>query len=133
MLLVEDDPDVRIVTAALLKRLGYAVRSAANADEAIGLIESPERIDVMLTNLVLPGGFDGVALLKEAMRARPTMGVLCMSGYDPSQTHRKWLQVQNIDCLEKPFSSAQLAKVLEGVTVAGFEGACVRCAGVPRA
>ena len=114
VLLVEDDPDVRIVTAAQLKQLGYKVHAVANGMEAIDLIASPADIDIMLTDIVLPGGLDGVALVKEAIQARPRMGVLCMSGYDPTQSHRKWLKVQNIDFLEKPFSSGRLAQALEG-------------------
>ena len=43
------------------------------------------------------------------------MGVLCMSGYSPSQHHRKWLMVQNIELLEKPFTNARLAQALEAV------------------
>ena len=115
VLLVEDDPDVRIVTAAQLKHLGYKVHAVANGHEAIDLIASPATIDITLTDIVLPGGVDGVALLKEAIRARPRMGVLCMSGYDPTQQHRQWLRVQNIAFLEKPFSSARLAQALERV------------------
>ena len=72
-------------------------------------------IDITLTDIVLPGGIDGVTLVKEAMRARPGMGVLCMSGYDPTQKHRKWLEVQNIEFLEKPFSSTRLAQALDAV------------------
>jgi DNA-binding NtrC family response regulator len=79
------------------------------------VIESPANIDITLTDLVLPGGIDGVALVKEAMQARPRMGVLCMSGYDPTQKHRKWLEIQNIDFLEKPFSSSRLAQALDAV------------------
>jgi hypothetical protein len=112
VLLVEDDPDVRIVTAAQLKQLGYRVHAVTDGMEAIDLIASPATIDITLTDIVLPGGFDGVALVKEAMRARPNMGVLCMSGYDPTQKHRKWLKVQNIIFLEKPFSSTRLAQAL---------------------
>ena len=115
VLLVEDDPDVRVVTAAQLRHLGYKVHAVANAMEAIDLVESPANIDVTLTDLVLPGGIDGVALVKEAMRARPQMGVLCMSGYDPTQRHRKWLRLQNIELLEKPFSSGRLAQALDSV------------------
>jgi PAS domain S-box-containing protein len=113
VLLVEDDPDVRVVTAAQLKQLGYKVHAVANGLEAIDLIASPANIDITLTDIVLPGGLDGVALLKEAMRARPRMGVLCMSGYDPTQKHRKWLKIQNINFLEKPFSSVRLAQALD--------------------
>jgi PAS domain S-box-containing protein len=113
VLLVEDDPDVRIVTAAQLKQLGYKVHAVANGVEAIDVIASPADIDITLTDIVLPGGLDGVALVKEAMRTRPHMGVLCMSGYDPTQSHLKWLEVQNIELLEKPFSSTQLAQALD--------------------
>jgi PAS domain S-box-containing protein len=115
VLLVEDDPDVRIMTAAQLKQLGYKVHAVANGMEAIDVIASPAKIDITLTDIVLPGGLDGVALVKEAMRARPAMGVLCMSGYDPTREHRKWLAVQNIELLEKPFSSSRLAQALDAV------------------
>ena len=115
VLLVEDDPDVRIVTAHRLRKLGYRVHAVASGTEAIDLIESPANIDIALTDIVLPGPIDGVDLVKEAMRARPGIGVLCMSGYDPTQTHRKWLMVQNIEFLQKPFSSTQLAQALEAV------------------
>jgi len=115
IVLVEDDPDVRIVLAAQLKQLGYRVHAVADGSEAIDLIESPADIDIMLTDIVLPGGVDGVTLIKDAMRARPTMGVLCMSGYDPTHAHLKWLRVQNIEFLEKPFSRASLAHALDAV------------------
>jgi DNA-binding NtrC family response regulator len=118
VLLVEDDPDVRIVTAAQLKQMGYRVHAVANGNEAIDIIGSPAEIDILLTDIVLPGGIDGVALVKEAMRARPGMGVLCMSGYDPTQSHRKWLKVQNIEFLEKPFSSDRLAQAFQAVLAA---------------
>ena len=78
---------------------------------ALGRQTADERI-------VLPGPIDGVDLVKEAMRARPGIGVLCMSGYDPTQTHRKWLLVQNIEFLQKPFSSTQLAQALDAVLAA---------------
>jgi PAS domain S-box-containing protein len=113
VLLVEDDPDVRTVTAAQLKYLGYKVHAVANGMEAIDLIESPASIDITLTDMVLPGGIDGMTLVKEAMRARPRMGVLCMSGYDPTRKHRQWLDVQNIEFLEKPFSIGRLAQALD--------------------
>jgi signal transduction histidine kinase len=115
VLLVEDDPDVRVVMAAQLKQLGYQVHAVATGFEAVNWIESPATIDITLTDIVLPGGVDGVTLVKEAMRRRPTMGVLCMSGYSPAQHHRKWLMVQNIELLEKPFSTARLAQALESV------------------
>ena len=112
VLLVEDDPDVRIVTEAQLKRLGYKVHAVATGMEAIDVIASPAIVDLLLTDIVMPGGVDGMTLLKEAIRARPGMGVLCMSGYDPSKNHRKWLQMQNIEFLQKPFSTSKLERAL---------------------
>ena len=113
VLLVEDDLDVRVVTAAQLRQLGYRVHAVANGNEAIDLIASPANVDILLTDIILPDGIDGVTLVKEAMRARPSLGVLCMSGYDPSRDRRKWLQIQNIGFLQKPFSIAKLAQSLE--------------------
>ncbi|MCW5691863.1 MAG: PAS domain-containing protein [Pseudolabrys sp.] len=117
VLLVEDDADVRIVITAQLRHLGYRVQTAANGMEAIDLIASPAHIDVVLTDIVLPGGLDGVSLVKEAMAARPRIAVLCMSGYEPSQKHRKWLGLQNIGFLEKPFHTQSLAQALEAALV----------------
>lgn len=113
VLLVEDDPDVRIMTAAQLKQCGYAVQSVATAMEAINMIASPAEIDIMLTDMVLPGGIDGMTLLKEALWERPQMGVVCMSGYNPTPGYRKWLKTQNIRFLEKPFSARQLSQALD--------------------
>jgi len=117
VLVVEDDADVRIVITAQLRHLGYRVQTAANGMEAIDLIASPAHIDVVLTDIVLPGGLDGVSLVKEAMAARPRIAVLCMSGYEPSQKHRKWLGLQNIGFLEKPFHTQSLAQALEAALV----------------
>jgi DNA-binding NtrC family response regulator len=116
VLLVEDDLDVRIVVSAQLKKLGYRVTVAANGDEAIDLIASPATIDILLTDIVLPGTLDGVGLIKEAMLARPGLGILCMTGYNPTPRHIKWLQLQNITLLEKPFSSDKLALALSTAT-----------------
>ena len=118
VLLVEDDPDVRVVITAQLKKLGYKVHAVTNGNEAIDLIESPAHIDITLTDIVLPGGTDGVTLIKNAMLARPKMGVLCMSGYDATQKNRKWFQAQNIAFLAKPFTSTRLAQALDEVLAA---------------
>ncbi len=115
VMLVEDDADVRTVTAAQLKTLGYRVYAVANGHEALDLIVSPARFDVVLTDMVLPAGIDGITVIKETMRVRPKTGVLCMTGYAPTQKDLKWLKVQNIACMNKPFSMAQLSQALDSV------------------
>ena len=113
VLLVEDDADVRVVATAQLRHLGFKVHAVANGMEALDLIISPAKIDILLTDVVLPGGLDGVSLIKEAIAARPGMGIVCMSAYEPAQKHRKWLSQQNIAFLEKPFNTQKLGQVLE--------------------
>lgn len=112
MLLVEDDPDVSTVTTSQLKRLGYKVYSVANGIEAVEALVSPTTIDFVLTDMILPGGIDGIGVIKETLRARPNIGLLCMSGYAPSQDQGVWLEAQNIKYLNKPFSRAQLGEAL---------------------
>lgn len=113
VLLVEDDADVRIVVGAQLRHLGFKVHAVAHGMEALDLIVSPAKIDILLTDVVLPGGLDGVSLIKEAIATRPGMGIVCMSGYEPAQKHRKWLSQQNIAFLEKPFNTQKLSQALE--------------------
>ncbi|HTS39849.1 MAG TPA: ATP-binding protein [Xanthobacteraceae bacterium] len=116
VLLVEDDVDVRTMTTAQLKELGYKVRVAADGKEALNLVISPASFDVLMTDVVLPFGMDGLAIVRETLQARPKMAVLCISGYAPSQKKMKWIKAQNIAYLEKPFSIAQLADALEKMT-----------------
>ena len=98
-----------------MKTLGYRVHAVANGREALDLIISPARFDVVLTDMVLPAGIDGITVIKETMRVRPKTGVLCMTGYAPTQNDLKWLKVQNIACMNKPFSMAQLSEALDSV------------------
>jgi signal transduction histidine kinase len=115
VLLVEDDPDLRLVMSAQMQELGYTVHAVTNGDEAISVIESPSTIDVLVTDIILPGGTDGVSVIKDAIQVRPDLAVLCISGFDLNQSDRKWLRVQNIELLEKPFSFEQLADALGAI------------------
>src|SRR3546814_18780947 len=67
ILCVEDNPDVRTMTVALLKTLGYAVLAAASGPEALTILQRPVPVDLMLTAIVLPGGKVGRALCREWM------------------------------------------------------------------
>lgn len=80
VLLVEDDDAVRSITRVMLERIGYDVLSAESPEVAVDHLTGPQKIDLVLTDLVLPGG-SGVQLATEVQRLRPGLRVLFISGW----------------------------------------------------
>jgi CheY-like chemotaxis protein len=109
VLVVEDDADVRTLTVALLEGLGYTVVDAANADEALSLLGSTTRVDLLLTDVVLPGGTMGPELAKKAKREWPEIGILFMSGYARDVLGDHDQSIAGVEVLQKPFRKADLA------------------------
>ena len=110
LLLVEDDAGVAAVAQELLEGLGLEVRSAENAPQALELLRE-ERFDIMLTDVVMPGGMTGIELARESARAWPEMRIVLTSGYagddvDAALADAPWPFVR------KPYSGEQLAAVL---------------------
>jgi PAS domain S-box-containing protein len=113
ILVVDDSDQAREVAADRLMSLGYSVIQAANGDEALRILESNIDIDVLLTDVVMPGDVDGGALAREAQLLRPALKVLFMSGYLPhALVSRNQIQP---DCaiLVKPYSRLQLGEQLQ--------------------
>jgi CheY-like chemotaxis protein len=82
ILVVEDEELVRDFAVELLREFAYEVLAAANGREAMALIDDPgTRIDLLFTDIVMPGELDGFALAREARRRRPALPVLYTSGY----------------------------------------------------
>jgi two-component system, cell cycle sensor histidine kinase and response regulator CckA len=81
ILVVEDEPSVRRLAATILRRAGYSVLEAGDAQTATTVAESSAAIDLVLTDVVLPGGPSGVSLGRTLKAARPGLIVLHMSGY----------------------------------------------------
>ena len=79
--MVEDDPAVRSLAVTLLANLGYEVLAAQDATAALSFLHAPSRIDLVLSDVMLPGGMGGPDLAEEAKRLRPDLRVLFMSGY----------------------------------------------------
>jgi CheY-like chemotaxis protein len=109
VLLVEDDEFIRPVTAEMLKVLGYSVLQAANAADAIGLLEA-HRVDVLLTDIGLPGT-SGEELAAEACRRRPDLRVVFASGYDEMPKCQRDVVGKAI-FLRKPYSEERLSRAL---------------------
>jgi PAS domain S-box-containing protein len=111
ILLVEDDASVGAVTEMMLTDLGHKVHRAANADEALRVVGSDAELDVVLSDVVMPGEMNGVELAKHAATFRPGLRILLTSGYagdslDESLAQGAW------PFLRKPFLSSELAAAL---------------------
>ncbi len=108
VLLVEDDPDIRDFVSRSLTGLGYDVREATNGREALALLAMDGPLDLLLSDMTMPGGIGGHDLVLEARRQRPGLRVLLMSGYTDTAG-----QVP-ADCalLEKPFHKLDLARAV---------------------
>lgn len=109
VLLVEDDAEVRRVVRMQLTGLGYPVIEAATGAEALALLEQIEQIALVLSDVVMPGGVDGLSLAREVRARRPGVGVLLMSGYAGGPD----VATGDVPLLAKPFSSRELAAALE--------------------
>src|ERR1700675_4204901 len=83
ILVVEDEVLVRMALAETLRDEGYSVLEAANADEALGVLASATPLDVVLTDVNMPGSLDGVALGRYARMTKPALKVIVVSGRVP--------------------------------------------------
>jgi len=109
ILVVEDDESVRGLTVAMLKRLGYATLEAEDGPAALRALESAAEIDLLFTDMVLPGGMSGAGVAARAVAIRPDLGILYSSGYTRGEmVHRGRLGV-DARLLQKPFSKGDLA------------------------
>ncbi|HEX2885317.1 PAS domain S-box protein [Vineibacter terrae] len=115
ILLVEDDPAVRGTVATLLGNLGYSVIEAASGRAALQIIAGSQPIDLLFTDVVMPGGIDGFQLIDEGRRLRPGLKVLCASGYAESAIERYGRPPPDIELLQKPFRSRELARRIRRV------------------
>jgi PAS domain S-box-containing protein len=110
ILLVEDDPAVRGTVRTLLANLGYRVIEAASGRAALDIIAGDHPIDLLFTDVVMPGGIDGFQLVEEGRRLRPGLKALCASGYAESAIERYGRRPPGIDLLQKPFRARELAR-----------------------
>jgi PAS domain S-box-containing protein len=108
VLVVEDDADVRRFICETLRDLKYTVREAVDASSALAVIDSAQRVDLLLTDVVLPGP-NGRVLADQALARRPRLKVLFMTGYSRNAiVHHGRLDV-GVEVIHKPVTQAALA------------------------
>jgi PAS domain S-box-containing protein len=113
ILLVEDNPDVATASTGLLEQLGYAVRWASNAEEALAEIEG-NRIDLVFSDIVMPGKMDGLTLAQTIRGKYPRLPILLATGY--SDTLRK--VSLGFQIIRKPYEIHELSQALSKVSAA---------------
>jgi CheY-like chemotaxis protein len=112
ILVVEDDPEVRDLVADLLEDLGYRTLVAASGAAALSLLRADRTIDVVFTDLVMPGPLDGLALAEEARRICPEIKIVFTSGFVAHPAMRNRLPSQDEILLHKPYRRVQLAAAI---------------------
>jgi CheY-like chemotaxis protein len=115
ILLVEDDADVRDMTVRILLRKGYDVVCASSAEDALGRLGSGTRFDLLLTDIILPGGMDGGQLANQARKVRPDLNLLFMSGYARDAFSKESHLLADIQLIKKPFLSETLIASVRSV------------------
>ncbi|MAG98120.1 MAG: hypothetical protein CMM08_15690 [Rhodospirillaceae bacterium] len=113
VLVVEDDDDVRDLTVALLEALGYSVLAAGDGRAALDILEGNRGVDLLLTDVILPGGMLGPELAERA--ADQGIKVLYMSGYAENAIHHQGRLDKDVTLLPKPFDMASLSQKLREV------------------
>ena len=106
---VEDDPDLRSLAATLLNSLGYKVLDAGCGSDALEIFERGDHIDLLLTDVILPGGMSGPELVEQVRRKRPDTKILYMSGYTKKTVNATAKVNENEPFLQKPFRKRDLA------------------------
>jgi two-component system, cell cycle sensor histidine kinase and response regulator CckA len=114
ILVVEDETPIRRLLVSLLSAEGYRIQSVADGTLAIRILEDDPEIDLVLTDLAMPG-IPGTAVAEYLSRTRPQVKVVCMSG-DP-QPHekslRRLLDRRLVDFLPKPFTPLQVLQMVK--------------------
>lgn len=113
VMVVEDDEMVRNATSMLVEEMGYTLFMAQDGTEALARLEGMDQVDLVLADVVLPGGLNGVALSSEIKRRYSGTRVILMTGYAHAELEMQGLLDDEIPQLQKPVTADELAKAIE--------------------
>ncbi len=110
VLVIEDDSAVRELAVRALKMHGYRVREAANGPEALAVAAELPALDLLLTDVIMPGGLDGQQVADRLRADRPGLRVVFMSGYTADRIRHDQLLQEGFNFIRKPFTPDDLAR-----------------------
>ena len=110
ILVVEDNDSVRDVAAAMIEEMGFEVLTAINGPEGLKTIEERRDINLVLSDVIMAGGMNGPELAAKAMKIRPKLKVLFMSGYAPGSVRLMQDLPDSIELVNKPFTRNDLTE-----------------------
>ncbi|MDJ0388410.1 PAS domain S-box protein [Roseomonas sp. E05] len=110
VLVVDDEPTVRMLASEVLKELGHAAVEATNAASGLQMLQSDPGIDLLVTDVGLPGGMNGRQLADAARQIHPELRVLFITGYAENATLSKGTLEPGMHVLVKPFTMEALAE-----------------------
>jgi signal transduction histidine kinase/FixJ family two-component response regulator/HAMP domain-containing protein len=112
ILVVEDDPDLRGIAVKVLTNQGYEVFQAPDGSKAVELLGGPILFDLLFTDVVLPGPYNGVQISEEAKRLQPDISVLFTSGYADSAITLEEQYSSNVNLVNKPYRRSELLNTM---------------------
>ncbi|MBV8169467.1 MAG: PAS domain S-box protein [Alphaproteobacteria bacterium] len=115
VLLVEDDPEVQLAAREMLRVLGCTVLTAGDAHGALDIIKQGADVDVLFTDVVMPGGVNGIALAREARGLRPDLTVLLSSGYPRGVLAEEHGLRGQFTFIAKPYRATEVAETLKAL------------------
>jgi PAS domain S-box-containing protein len=115
VLVVEDDPGVREIVVGILQELGCGIVEADNGKTALSLLAERQDIDVLFTDVVLPGGISGPDIIIEARKRKPDIKVILTSGYPDGEIDGLAADGEQPLFIRKPYRQKELAKLLQTV------------------
>ena len=110
VLVVEDNPDVAAFACTLLEELGYMTRRAGDAAEALAVLAAEDEVDVVFSDVVMPGDMTGIGLAAALRSSRPRIAVVLATGY--SEELVKGGAPEGVETLSKPYHPDELAAAL---------------------
>jgi CheY-like chemotaxis protein len=115
VLIVDDEPSVRMLVTDVLEELGYAAVEAADGVAGLKLLESDMRIDLLITDVGLPGGVNGRQMADAARRVRPKLRVLFITGYAENASIGNGRLAPGMHVMVKPFGMEMLASRIRAI------------------
>jgi hemerythrin-like metal-binding protein len=118
ILVVDDEPEITVLEADLLGSLGYQVTTCDNAREGLRILSKNPDIQLLITDIVMPGGLSGLDLAEQAKFNHPNLRIILTSGFADHSARHKRVSFAARDTLQKPFATAALAhrvrEILDG-------------------